>query len=68
MKIRIWGTSEECAAAQQYYRALGREPGVKSCTVSRRYLNRGSTNQYRVYVDIEYKSDVTPSMRALERL
>ena len=58
MKIRIWGTSEECAAAQQYYRALGREPGVKSCTVSRMYPN----------VYIEYKSDVAPSMRALERL
>ena len=32
MKIRIMGTSEECVAAQAFYRELGNEPGVKFCT------------------------------------
>lgn len=66
MKIRIWGTSEECAAAQRFYKELGRDPYVKSCSVSRLYPNRGSTNQYRVYVEIEYKDGAEPLHRLLE--
>lgn len=66
MKIRIMGTSEECAVAQAFYRELGNEPGVKFCTVSNPYPNCGSVNQYRVYVEIEYKDGETPLMRALQ--
>lgn len=67
MKIRIWGTSEECAAAQDFYRALGRQPDVKFCTVSQLYSNRGAVNQYRVYVEIEYRDGAEPLQRLLER-
>ena len=66
MKIRIWGTSEECAQARSFYNELGKDPAVKFCTVSRAYPNRGSTNQYRVYVEIEYRDGSEPLHRLLE--
>lgn len=66
MKIRVTGTSEECAQAQEFYRQLGKEPGVKFCTVSKPYPNRGALNQYRVYVEIEYKDSTSPLMRAVQ--
>lgn len=66
MKIRVTGTSEECAAAQKFYRLLGQEQDVKCCTVSKPYPNRGAVNQYRVYVDIEYKDGTSPLMHALQ--
>lgn len=66
MKIRITGTLEECVQAQSFYNELGKDSAVKFCTVSRPYLNRGSTNQYRVYVEIEYKDGAEPLHRLLE--
>ena len=66
MKIRILGTSEECATAQRFYKELSKDDSVKFCTVSRPYPNRGSTNQYRVYVEIEYKDGIEPGFRLLE--
>ena len=66
MKIRVTGTSEEWAAAQAFYRELGKDPDVKYCTVSKPYPNRGDVNQYRVYVDIEYKDGAAPLHRLLE--
>ena len=66
MKIRVMGTSEECAAAQQFYWELAHTADVKSCTVSKPCPNRGSLNQYRVYIDIEYKDGAEPLQRLLE--
>lgn len=66
MQIRVTGTSEECAAAQEFYRQLGQEPDVKYCTVSKPYPNRGSINQFRVYVNIEYKDGAEPLQRLLD--
>lgn len=54
MKIRVWGTLEECNAAQDYYLALGENENVKSVEVSRPYPNRNSVNVYRVYITVEY--------------
>ena len=54
MKIRVWGTIEECNAALEYYLALGEDENVKSVEVSRPYLNRDSVNVYRVYITVEY--------------
>ena len=66
MKIRIMGTSEECELAQGFYRELSKDPAVKSSSVSNLYPNRGSTNQYRVYVEIEYKDGAEPRHHLLE--
>lgn len=54
MKIRVTGTASECAAAQDYYLALGENENVKSVEVSRPYPNRDSVNVYRVYITVEY--------------
>lgn len=54
MKIRVWGTIEECNAARDYYLALGKDENVKSVEVSRPYPNRDSVNVYRVYITVEY--------------
>lgn len=54
MKIRITGRKEELELAEKYYLNLMNESYVKSLTISNFYPNRGSTNQYRLYVDIEY--------------
>lgn len=58
MKIRIMGTKEECRQAQEFYRRLGQQDEVSYCSVSEPYPNRGSVGLYRVYVDIQYKTDV----------
>lgn len=57
MKIRVWGTREECEQAQCFYKQFSNNKNVKSCTVSSLYANRNSVNQYRVYVEIEYKDE-----------
>lgn len=54
MKIRVTGTASECAAAKDYYLALGEDENVKSVEVSRPYPNRDSVNVYRVYITVEY--------------
>lgn len=66
MKIRVMGTSAECAAAQEYYREIGQDPDVKYCSVSKPYPNRGDVNQYRVYINIDYKDDTAPLMDAIQ--
>lgn len=57
MKIRIMGTKEELAAAENCYKALEENDGVKYVSVSRPYQNRGSNTLFRLYVDVEYKSE-----------
>lgn len=54
MKIRVIGTAEECGTAQRYYKSLRNHATTKSVSVSRFYPCRGSADQYRVYVEIEY--------------
>ena len=57
MKIRVMGTREECEQAQCFYRQLAKGENIVSSSVSGLYPNRGSTNQYRVYVEIVCKSE-----------
>ncbi len=54
MKLRVMGTKDECALARNYYRALEKDPNVKSVSVSGDYPNRGSSTLFRVYIEIEY--------------
>ena len=56
MKIRIMGTKEELEVAKEYYSGLSKEDYVKTITISDFYPNRISGNQYRLYIDIEYKN------------
>ena len=58
MKIRVMGTKRECEIAQEYYLALEKERNVKCVNVSRLYPNRGSNTVFRVYVEVEYYSDI----------
>lgn len=57
MKIRVMGTKAECEQAQCFYSAFGKGANVNYCTVSGLYPNRGSINQYRVYVEIVCKDE-----------
>lgn len=66
MKIRVWGTENECKQAQRFYNMLTQDEDVRFCTVSRLYPNRGSVNQYRVYIEIEYKSDANAYGKLLQ--
>ncbi len=56
MNIRITGTEEELEVAKDYYQSLSKEDYVKAITISDFYPNRNSSNQYRLYIDIEYKN------------
>ena len=56
MKIRIMGTEEELKVAKEYYSGLTKEDYIKSVTISDFYPNRNSYNQYRLYIEIEYKN------------
>jgi len=61
VKIRIMGTSDECALAQDLFRKLEQDTqNVKSVQISSPYPNRGSNTVFRVYIDIDYRE------RALE--
>ena len=64
MKIRIMGTRSECEVAQGYYSALEKDANVKRVTVSDLYPNRGSTTEFRVYVEVEYYSDILETATA----
>ncbi len=56
MKIRVMGTKAECELAQEYYREFVKNNAcVKSYSISELYANRGDSNLYRVYIDIDYK-------------
>ncbi len=57
MKIRVMGTKAECEQAQRFYETFGRGGNVNYCSVSELYPNRGSINQYRVYVEIVCKDE-----------
>ncbi|MDE7107176.1 MAG: hypothetical protein K2O39_02515 [Clostridiales bacterium] len=57
MKIRVMGTREECEQAQRFYTQLSKGDNVLSSSVSELYPNRGSTNQFRVYIEIVCKSE-----------
>ena len=64
MKIRIMGTRSEFEVAQGYYSALEKDANVKRVTVSGLYPNRGSTTEFRVYVEVEYYSDILETATA----
>ncbi len=66
MNIQVMGTYEECFAVRQFYWAIENAPEVKMCTVSPPYKNLIGGNQYRVYVEIEYKDGVAPLMNAIQ--
>ncbi len=56
MKIRVMGTKEECELAQEYYKEfVYNNEQVQSYSISDLYANRGNSNLYRVYIDINYK-------------
>ena len=57
MKIRVMGTKAECEQAQRFYETFGKGENVNYCSVSGLYPNRGSVNQYRVYVEIVCKDE-----------
>lgn len=57
MKLRVMGTVEECRLAQAYYTALEQQENVKFVQVSELYPNRGSTTIFRVYIEVEYRSE-----------
>ena len=54
MKIRIMGTRAECEYVSNYYRQLSESPEIKYIIVSGLYPNRGSSNIFRVNVEVEY--------------
>ena len=58
MKIRIMGTREECEQARLYYSQFLNNKAVSSCSVSRLYSNRNSTNQYRIYIEVSCEFDL----------
>lgn len=64
MKIRVMGTESECEVAQGYYRALEQDSNVKYVTVSELYANRGSAKVFRVYIEVEYYSDILETASA----
>jgi hypothetical protein len=58
MKIRLWGTSEECTAAAE---RLMRTPGLNVLSVSEPYADRGASVLVRVFV--EARLDPPPPVR-----
>lgn len=65
MNIRITGTEEELEVAKDYYQSLSKEDYVKTITISDFYPNRNSNNQYRLYVEIEYKDLINKTTKEL---
>lgn len=57
MKIRVMGTKAECEQAQAFYRQFGNGKNISYCSISGLYPNRGSVNQFRVYVEIICKDE-----------
>lgn len=68
MKIRITGTKPECQIASDYYNSLRGQPNIKYVCVSGFYPNRGSSELYRVYIEIEYYETAEPSVEKVKRL
>ncbi len=63
MKIRITGTKPECQIASSYYNSLRGQPNVKYVCISGFYPNRGSSELFRVYIEIEYYETAEPSAK-----
>lgn len=68
MKIRIIGTSEECAAAREYYSGLEKQENVQSVSISRLFPCRDSNALYRLYVEINYYAAAASESTAIARL
>ena len=54
MKIRVIGTKEECEVAKRYYNGLRENPQTKSVEISRLYPCRGSSELFRIYIEVNY--------------
>ncbi len=67
MKIRIMGTQEECNIAKSYYQTLSNDENVKNISISNLYPNRGSSNQYRLYVEIDYYETMVSTTKAIAK-
>lgn len=63
MKIRIMGTKPELLVAKQYYEELNNSPDISYVSISDFYPNRGNDKLYRLYIDIEYKSELNTLKR-----
>ncbi len=69
MKIRVMGTKEECELAQEYYKEFVQNNDcVQSYSISDLYANRGNSNLYRVYIDINYTIISKPAVGSNGRL
>lgn len=64
MIIRVMGSRSECEVAQGYYAALEKDSNVKLVTISELYPCRGSTTAFRVYIEVEYYSDILETATA----
>lgn len=62
MKIRVSGTKAECKLAQEYYKEFAQNNEcIKDYFISKLYPNRGASNLYRVYIDINYNFIAEPA-------
>ncbi len=66
MKIRVMGTREECNQAVSYYKALANDSNVKNVSISNLYPNRGSSNQFRLYVEIDYQEEILTANKLID--
>jgi hypothetical protein len=57
MKIRLWGTEEECRLAAE---AVMRAPGLQVVSVSEPREDRGASVLVRVYIEARLDSDPQP--------
>lgn len=64
MQIRVMGMRSECEVAQGYYTKLEKDANVKLVQVSNLYPCRGSTTLFRVYITVEYYSDILETATA----
>lgn len=55
MKIRIMGTAEELAAAENYYKELRKENYINFVEISNRYPNRNGSTLSRLYIEVNCK-------------
>lgn len=67
MKLRVMGTRDECEIARAYYAALEAQANIKYVSVSTLYPNRNSDKLFRVYIDIEYRSETEELHRLLHK-
>ena len=65
MKLRVIGTKDECALAQEYYNSLRGKENVKYVCVSGFYSCRGSADLFRVYIEVAYFDTVEQQTKSL---